>query len=278
MKIAYTGWTWLLDEYNKWAAMSDKPKRDFEQSLKDLSDIGYDSFENFNVIVDAFEDCPEEFDALVKKYNIEFVNVYHYLSANFEFDMAFAERCVKFLKKHGANMMNLEPPRKKPGQIITKEDLQLVADRCNIMGKLCHENGIILSLHPHWGTYVEIEEEIDYIIECTNPDYVGLCLDTAHTTVCGMDPIYIFDKYFALNRVNYVHFKDIDPDITAYPEEPVRRFKALGQGTVDFKGVLKVINKHKYDGVICVELDFNRVNNYESAKCSREYIRRVLGL
>ena len=49
MKVAYTAWSWLQDEYNNWGPVSHLPKRDFEQSLRDLKDCGYEYMENFNI-------------------------------------------------------------------------------------------------------------------------------------------------------------------------------------------------------------------------------------
>ena len=111
MKIAYTAWTWLQDEYNGWAPMSDKPKRDFEASLRDLHACGYRCLEDFNIVADIFDGCPEEFAALTRKYDIEFVNLYHYLTADFEYDRKKTEQCIAFMKAQGTTQMNLEPPR-----------------------------------------------------------------------------------------------------------------------------------------------------------------------
>jgi inosose dehydratase len=55
------------------------------------------------------------------------------------------------------------------------------------------------------------------------------------------------------------------------------RFLPLGWGTVDFKGVLKSLRKHGYDGVLCVELDKQPVCNYHSAMVSRRYLHDALG-
>lgn len=278
MKIAYTAWTWLQDEYNGWAPMSDKPKRDFEASLRDLHACGYRCLEDFNIVADIFDGCPEEFAALTRKYDIEFVNLYHYLTADFEYDRKKTEQCIAFMKAQGTTQMNLEPPRKAPGQMIGEKELDEVARHCDILGEMCRDAGISLALHPHWGTYVEREDQIDYFLAHTRRDCVGLCLDTAHTVLCGMDPEKLFAKYLAQGVLRYVHFKDIDPDPAAHPEYPPRRFRALGQGTVNFPGVLRVLRAGGYDNVICVELDFNRVNNYESAYTSRKYIYDVLGM
>lgn len=277
MKIAYTAWTWLQDEYNNWAPFSHLPKRDFEQSLRDLKACGYKYMENFNIVADIYGNDKEEFDALLKKYDMEFVCIYHYLTDNHEKDMEIAKRCIKFAVDHGFTKMNLEPPRKKPGQIVTEEDLRTMCADADEIAKLCKEDGIELNMHPHWGTYVEVEWQIDFIL-ANFKENICLCLDTAHTVLCGMEPKYIYDKYLKQNKVRYIHLKDINGDPESYPEYPPRRFRALGQGIIDFPGIVKIVKSYGYDEVMCVELDFNRVNNYESARTSRKYICDVLGI
>ena len=175
-------------------------------------------------------------------------------------------------------MMNIEPPRKQPNQQIDEKDLLEVAEKCNVIGKLCAENGIQLSLHPHWGTYIEREDQIDFFLAHSDRAYVGLCLDTAHTTLCGMDPKHIYKKYAEMGVIKYVHLKDINGDPDSHQEYPPRRFRALGYGIVDFPSIVNILKENGYDGIMCVELDFNRVNNYDSAKRSKKYIHDVLGL
>lgn len=274
MKIGYTVWTWLMDEHNNWADYSPHKKRDFEQSLRDLADLRYQVVENFNMIVDIYEDSPEEFDALLTKYNLEFVNVYHYLTEDFKADMVMAERCCKFLKRHNATIMNLEAPRIRPRTESTEDDLKSIVAQTNEMGKLAHSYGVYLCLHPHWGTSVYHESDIDYLVANTNPDYVSLCMDTAHTQLGGMDPVYAFEKYFSRTRM--VHLKDLDPRYTG--DYAPRAFKALGEGVVDLRSVYNKLVEVNYQGNLIVESDFQRVNNYESAMVSRDYIRRVFGL
>ena len=55
-------------------------------------------------------------------------------------------------------------------------------------------------------------------------------------------------------------------------------FRALGLGTIDFKGVLNALREGGFDGVMCVELDRPEVCNYNSAEISRKYIKNVLKL
>lgn len=272
MKIAYTLWTWLMDEYNDWGPVSSNPKADFERSLREVSDQRYPFFENFNMIVPLFEDAPAEFDQLVAKYRMEFVCIYHYFTTDFEADMKMGERCCKFLVKHNAKYMNIQAPW-SPATGTTKTELDELVEKLTKMGDLCNKYHITLCLHPHFGSTVYTEAEIDYILEKIPETLVHLCMDTAHTALAGMDPIKAFEKY--INRIQYIHLKDLDPN---FPKDnPMRGFRALGEGTIDFKGVVNSLKSGGYNGVLTVECDYQRVCNYSTAMVSRDYIHRVLG-
>lgn len=276
MNIAYTVWTWMMDPYDGFQKPEQKEKQkiEFEKACREISFLGYDSVENFNMIVDTYGDCTDELKELLKKYNLTFTAVYHYLKTDFEGEMIMAERCIKFLNEIGCDKMILQAPKHLP-EGTTREDVLETARKAGIMGKLCADHGVKLCVHPHWGSMVETEEEIALFAESTNPDHVKLCIDTAHTQVMGMDPIKLVETYG--DRLAYIHFKDVDPDVTITPERPMNRFRALGQGTVDFKGVCKKLREIGYDGTLCVELDYPIICNFQSAQTSRRYIHDVLG-
>lgn len=272
MKVAYTGWTWLVNH-------KDNYKWEFEQFLKEVSDLGYDSVENFAFIKRYFDGNADEINALLKKYNLEMANLYLHYSDNADTDYQSAVEYVDFMKKLGATYLNLQAVMWKdaPNDRPTDEKAVLAyAELSNKIGKLCKDNNLVACFHPHANTAIFTEEQIDLFLANTDPELVGLCIDTAHTTIAGMDPVKAFDKY--ADRISYVHLKDVDPDVTVSPEWPMKRFLPLGYGTVDFKGVYKSLKNHGYDGVICVELDNPPVCNYKAAMDSRRYIHNVLGL
>lgn len=272
MKIAYTGWTWLVNH-------EDNYRWEFEQFLKEVSDLGYDSVENFAFITKYFDNDPKSVKNLLDKYGLEMVNLYEHYSENPEEDWLNAVKYVDFMKGIGATYLNLqgvmwrEAPLDRPTDL---EQIRKYAELSNRIGRLCRDNGCVAVFHPHACTPVYSEEQIDLLLEYTDPELVSLCLDTAHTTLAGMDPVRAFAKY--LPRLGYVHLKDVDPDETAHPEWPMLRFCALGTGTVDFKGIVKVLQTGGYDGVLCVELDNPKICNYNSAMISRRYIHDVLDM
>src|SRR5436309_1815465 len=66
--------------------------------------------------------------------------------------------------------------------------------------------GLRTVFHHHCATYVETPAEIDALLHRTDPDLLGLCLDTGHATYGGGNPIEIFSRHGA--RIRHVHFKD----------------------------------------------------------------------
>jgi inosose dehydratase len=272
MKIAYTGWTWLINH-------KDNYRFEFEQFLKEVSQLGYEAVENFAFIKGYFDGDAAEVKRLLDQYGLEMANLYLHYSDDPEADYQKAEEYAEFMVAIGATYMNLQgvmwhdAPNNRP----TDRDKVLgYAALSNKIGALCASKGLVACFHPHANTPVYTQEQIDLFCEMTDPALVTLCLDTAHTTLAGMDAVEAFDHFGP--RIGYVHLKDVDPDESVSPEWPMARFLPLGWGTVDFKGVVKALKNGGYDGVLCVELDKQPVCNYHSAMVSRAYLRGALGL
>jgi len=146
--------------------------------------------------------------------------------------------------------------------------------------------GLRTVFHHHCASYVETVEEIDALMERTDPGLLGLCLDTGHVVYAGGDPLAVYERHS--NRVWHVHFKDCDPQVAAEARRQhmdyftaVRRgvFCELGRGAVDFAAVVNALRQQGYDGWIVVEQDvFPSLGTpEESARRNRSYLR-TLGL
>ena len=190
-----------------------------------------------------------------------------------------AKKYLEFMKAVDAHYMNMQgvmwtdTPYQRP---TNKEQILSYARLSDKIGRLCKEYGVKACMHPHANTAVFTKEQIDLYMENTNPEYVFLCIDTAHTTLAGIDAPELVREYG--KRIGYMHLKDIDPDETLNTEWPMKRFRPLGCGCVNFKGVVNELRNAGYDDILCVELDYQPVCNYRSAQISREYIHNVLGL
>ena len=73
---------------------------------------------------------------------------------------------------------------------------------------LAEDHGVALSFHPHVGTAVEREAEIDRLLADTE---VGLCFDTGHHAFWGQDPLAYMHRVG--DRIGYMHLKNVDPGI-----------------------------------------------------------------
>lgn len=122
--------------------------------------------------------------------------------------------------------------------------------------------GMRTVFHHHCAGYVETPDEVDKLMELTDPDLLGLCLDMGHYAFGGGNPVEALKKYY--DRIWHVHFKDFDPKVgQAAKENNYDYFKSveegvfceLGNGNVDFESIVAILNEKGYDGWIVVEQD-----------------------
>lgn len=276
MKVAYTGWTWINNRDPEAA------KRLLENSFRECKFLGYDYVENFAFIRDYYAENPQELVDLTKACNVNLVNLYGHFTFDVEAALDTAKKQVKFLADVGGKWYNCqnagfgddgEPERPTNPEMIDK-----MCYIANTLGEYAKSLGVTVCFHPHYGTCVFSQSDIDYFAEHTNPAYVSFCFDTAHTTLAGIDPVALIHQYGS--RIGYMHLKDVDTYALSKAEGRAKMasFRALGHGTVNFPAVKAALEEKGYDGVLCVELDRPEVCNFHSAEVSRIYIRDVLGL
>ena len=275
MKVAYTGWTWVNSRE------PEVGKRQLEASFRECKFLGYDYVENFAFIRDFFED-PQELVNMIKANNVNLVNLYGHFSFDVEKEIDTAKKQVEFLAAVGGKWYNCQNagfgddgPTERPTNPEMIDKMCYVA---NTVGEYAKSLGVTLCFHPHYGTCVFSQSDIDYFAAHTNPDYVSFCIDTAHTTLAGIDPVKLIAQLGS--RIAYMHLKDVDTYALSKAEGRAKMasFRALGHGTVNFPAVKAALEEVGYDGVLCVELDRPEVCNFHSAEVSRIYIRDVLGL
>ncbi len=144
--------------------------------------------------------------------------------------------------------------------------------------------GMRTVFHHHCAGYVETPEEVDKLMQLTDPEVLGLCLDMGHYAFGGGDPVQALKKYY--DRIWHVHFKDYDSKIGLKAgEENYDYFKSveegifceLGKGSVDFKAIVDFLKKNGYKGWIVVEQDVlpGMGSPKKCAVHNREYIKSV---
>lgn len=146
------------------------------------------------------------------------------------------------------------------------------------------ETGLRTVFHHHCAGYVETPDEIEALMQRTDPSLVGLCLDSGHATYGGGSPIELLSRHRA--RTWHVHFKDCEPQIAQRARQErldyrdaIRRgvFCELGCGSVDFPALLRDLQEVDYDGWIVVEQDVLPALGLPAASATRnrQYLRGI---
>lgn len=145
--------------------------------------------------------------------------------------------------------------------------------------------GLRVVFHPHAETHVEYEEQIERLLEQTDPGLVSLCLDTGHHAYRGGDAVAFFRKYHA--RIPYLHLKSVDPKKQAWVERERLPFAQAvandmfcepSQGAVDFLALRDALREVDYDGLGIVEQDMYPApfdKPLPIAKRTRAYLRDI---
>jgi inosose dehydratase len=120
---------------------------------------------------------------------------------------------------------------------------------------IAEDHGLRPAFHPHAGSYVEYEDEIERLLDDSD---LALCLDTGHAAYAGIEAERALVAYGP--RIAHVHLKDVRADVVerglgfwAALEAGV--FCPLGEGVVDLPAVLAALGDVGYEGYATIEQD-----------------------
>jgi len=182
-------------------------------------------------------------------------------------------------------MMDVPVMANKP--VFTDEEWERLAAGLNELGRLAAEKDMVMAYHHHMGTGVQTMEEIDRLMEMTDPNSVYLLFDTGHLMFSGENPQEVLEKY--VNRIKHVHLKDVRKEVLDRVEkenmsflQAVREgvFTVPGDGMIDFVPLFRILAENGYEGwfVVEAEQDPAKANPLEYAIKARKYIKEKTGL
>ena len=165
---------------------------------------------------------------------------------------------------------------------VTGDQIKVAGECWNKVGKVAKEYGLYTAMHVDCLSLLHSIDDITKMLEATDPDYVGLSIDTAELTIAGIDPVKLYDKHY--NRVKHFHFKDAhatdkfdeyktknaDLELLANGgKQGIERWfweMGLPGGLVDFPSLINSIRQHNYAGWIVVECE-QSLNDPRKAPC-----------
>jgi inosose dehydratase len=205
-------------------------------------------------------------------------------------------RTCKALVAHGARhlvLIDSISPRRAPTAGRAREAEQMDAaewasfrDRIATSARIgAEEYGLTVGIHAHAAGFVDFEPELERLLDEVDEGVLKICFDTGHHSYAGFDPVAFMKRH--IDRISYMHFKDIDPQVKARAIENRTGFYEacgqgifcnLGQGDVDFPAVRQVLLDAGFNGWCTVEQDCDPtldVRPVDDARLNREYLESI---
>lgn len=270
-KIATAPISWGVCEIPEWGDLLQ-----YEQVLDEIAAAGYEGTE-----LGPFGYLPTDRDALrreLEKRSLTLVGAFYPVRLNDVRTHAAvitgAADTAKLLADLGASVLVLADAgddlrAATAGNVpadgsasFAEGDWLLVCGGVNEIALRAREHGVVTAFHPHAGTYVEAPHEIERLLAWTDPELVGLCLDTGHIAYGGGDPAAMAHHHGS--RIRHVHLKDLRREVRSRAIERSASFRdavgdgvfpALGEGDLDLQATLAALRSTGYDGWLVVEQD-----------------------
>ena len=205
-------------------------------------------------------------------------------------------RTCKALKAHGAQhlvLIDSISPRRAPtaGRADAAEQMDKVEwtayrDRIQQVAKMgAEEFGLTVGIHAHAAGFMDFEPELERLLSEVDENILKICFDTGHHSYAGFDPVSFMERH--IDRISYMHFKDIDPVVKAdviakgtgfYDACGQGIFCKLGDGDVDFPAVRQLLLDHGFDGWCTVEQDCDPTGDtspVDDARYNRGYLQSI---
>jgi inosose dehydratase len=251
------------------------------QAIEDIAALGFRGIQLRANAVKEFG-SPAELREILEKHQLQMVAL---SSGSVPIDPA-AE--AEEIAKHSANArfvrdvggLYLQVTDERPqGRAITAADYKRLGQLLTEIGKRTADLGISLGYHNHMGSLGERPEEVEQILQASDPRYVRFELDVAHYVQGGGDPAKAIEQY--RDRLLFLHIKDVETLPAGVDSKQPYRFVELGRGRVDLPAVFDALHKMNFRGWAIVELDFvpdKGRTPKESAEISKKYLQEKLGV
>lgn len=271
MKIAYSAITWggVVGHPAGVTAVKDlfyRSNGDVLSAITDISSAGYEGTEVFDGNLAEHADRPEVLLDSLKSAGLNLVAVY--TGANFIYDDILEDelhkisQAAKLASEFGATRLVVGGGAKR-AQGEQPQDMAKLGTALDLVVDIASSFGLECSYHPHLGTIVEGPEALERLMALSK---IKFCPDTAHLTAGGGNPVELIEKY--ADRLAHVHLKDF--------KYATGEFLPLGQGDIDFPGVLAAVRSSGYDSWLMVELDSFDGDPRVAAEISKRYLDGLL--
>lgn len=187
----------------------------------------------------------------------------------FETSAEHLARHAEFVSACGATaiVMGTVPREHGPEDAFNRTDREVarrVTDLLNRLGQVLRPFGMKLALHTDAYSICSRNDDIDWMMENTDPEVVGLCPDVGHIILDGADPVDVIAKH--AGRVPVMHWKDCSGPLDGSKilltgmerhDLMLKYFKVLGSGIADWASWQQRLKDHSWCGWAQAEIDMS---------------------
>lgn len=272
------------------------------RTLHDIAETGYKAIECANH--DAYNDygcafglTSTEFKKVLDDTGLDLVGAHVSPSDEkkdldrFYRDLDYFKKIIDYYKPLGARHLSIV--------VDFFPTLDYLKERCEVynkLGALLKENGMKLLYHNHWHEFQTFDgiPMFDYIMEYTDPEYLGIELDAYWTQRGAYNPAEKIRQYGS--RISLLHEKDFPFDRVDFMNswsridrtKPVDKdtfdstnceddFIEVGDGMIKIQDVIDAGNEFQIPYIL-VEQDFTKLDELDSIKKSMSNFRKMRGL
>lgn len=252
LKVGHTGITWGFKT-------TDAPN-----AIKDVASLGFQGFESFGNILEAWE-AQGGLDAVLKAANLTLRSAYCDVNLTEpekrEGELEKIVRWGRLIKKCGGAVAVIGPNGVKRAEYDFASHKTHIVDALNEIGRALDDIGIVGALHQHTGTCVETRDETYAVMEAVNTRYVKFGPDVGQLQKGGSDPVKVVKDFQSVIR--HVHLKDYDGG------EHYLGYCPLGRGKVDLAAIVDLLEQSGNDLMIMAELDPSPQMPLSPLECAR---------
>jgi inosose dehydratase len=250
------------------------------QAIDDVAAVGFKGIQLRTSALPEFGDKPAALKDLLASRGLKMVA---FSSGNVRIDPQFEAEDIATHMKHARFVRDvgglyLQLTDTRPKRELVAADYQRLGKLMTEIGKRSADLGVPVAYHNHMNNIGERPEEVDRVLDATDPRYVKLLLDIAHYQQGGGDPVRAVRRY--ADRILFLHIKDVQSPLPGHTGDPMRsyRFVEIGRGKVDVKGAFAALAEVKFKGWAIVELDAvpdKARTPRESAIIAKQYLQQL---
>ena len=170
-------------------------------------------------------------------------------------------------------------PKDHKGEIHSDDWGGIMKNIIEIQTLVENEYGLKVHFHPHVGTFIEYEHQIDKLLNDTN---ISLCFDTGHHAFWNQDPLSYLNK--VIDRVGYIHLKNVNDGIRQQvwhrkisidQSYDMGVMSPLEHGYVSIPNIIIFLLKEKFNGFCIIEQDPENTVGFNPDKLAKNNLSFV---